>query len=134
MAQNVTNVGRRLAVVRKRGEEAPWPRVVREQSGDHVAAVVSNLRHRDPRMTANLYGHLPTDYLRAEIDRLGFDAETDSAEGATELRVPLMSPTELRVREVASRLGVHPSTIYGSRDAWQGSPFTWVICAKGAHR
>jgi len=93
MAQNVTNVGRRLAVVRKRGEEAPWPRVVREQSGDHVAAVVSNLRHRDPRMTANLYGHLPTDYLRAEIDRLGFDAETDSAEGATELRVPLMSPS-----------------------------------------
>jgi hypothetical protein len=44
-------------------------------------------------MTANVYGHLSTDYLRAEIDRLRFDTETDSAEGTTRLRVPLMSPS-----------------------------------------
>jgi integrase len=30
------------------------------------------LRHRDPRMTANVYGHLAPDYMQREIDRPSF--------------------------------------------------------------
>jgi hypothetical protein len=36
------------------------------------AAVQRILRHSDPRITTEVYGHLVPDYLRAEIDRLSF--------------------------------------------------------------
>ena len=42
-------------------------------------------------MTANVYGHLSPDHLRAEIDRLRFNPMRDSAVGETDRRVPLMS-------------------------------------------
>jgi len=70
---------------------------------------------RDRRMTANVYGHLSTDYLRAEIDRLRFNPVTDFDEGAAERRVPRMSPSPekwpTRAREAsAHRAGtVHAS-------------------------
>jgi hypothetical protein len=38
-----------------------------------TAAVQRILRHRDPRITTEVYGHLAPDYLRGEIDRLHFD-------------------------------------------------------------
>jgi hypothetical protein len=63
------------------------------QAGAPLHAVQRILRHRDPRMTANVYGHLSTDYLRAEIDRLRFNPETGFDEEAAERRVPLMSPS-----------------------------------------
>jgi len=47
------------------------------QAGAPVHAVQRILRHRDPRMTANVYGHLAPNYLRAEVDRLRFDIHGD---------------------------------------------------------
>ena len=39
-------------------------------AGANVAAVEGILRHKDPRITREVYGHLAPDYLRSEIDRL----------------------------------------------------------------
>jgi integrase len=41
-------------------------------SGASPTAVQRILRHSDPRITIEVYGHLLPDYLRAEIDRLSF--------------------------------------------------------------
>ncbi len=35
-----------------------------------MAVVQRVLRHRDPRLTSEIYGHLAPDYLQAEIGRL----------------------------------------------------------------
>jgi integrase len=40
--------------------------------GADVSAVQKILRHTDPRLTTETYGHLVPDYLRAQIDRLSF--------------------------------------------------------------
>jgi len=44
--------------------------------GADVAAVQRILRHSDPRLTTETYGHLVPDYLRAQIDRPSFGAPT----------------------------------------------------------
>jgi len=41
-------------------------------SGANPAAVQRILRHSDPRITTETYGHLSPNYLRAEVDRLSF--------------------------------------------------------------
>lgn len=41
-------------------------------SGANPAAVQRILRHSDPRLTTEVYGHLLPGYLRSEIDRLTF--------------------------------------------------------------
>ena len=35
-----------------------------------MAVVQRVLRHRDPRLTSEIYGHLAPDYLQTEIGRL----------------------------------------------------------------
>ncbi len=42
-------------------------------AGASTAAVQRIMRHRDPRITTEVYGHLAPEYLRGEIDRLHFD-------------------------------------------------------------
>ena len=42
-------------------------------AGANTAAVQRILRHSDPRITVDVYGHLAPGYLRAEIDRLQFN-------------------------------------------------------------
>jgi hypothetical protein len=42
-------------------------------AGVNPAAVQRILRHHDPRITTEIYGHLEPGYLRAEIDRLRFE-------------------------------------------------------------
>jgi integrase len=42
-------------------------------AGVNPGAVQRILRHSDPRITTETYGHLQPDYLRSEIDRLHFD-------------------------------------------------------------
>jgi integrase len=42
-------------------------------AGANPAAVQRILRHRDPRITTETYGHLAPEYLRAEGDRLRFN-------------------------------------------------------------
>ena len=44
------------------------------QTGANPAAVQRILRHSDPRITTEVYGHLAPDYLKAEVDRLRFGA------------------------------------------------------------
>ena len=41
-------------------------------AGASIAAVQRILRHRDPRITTEVYGHLSGDFLHSEIDRLKF--------------------------------------------------------------
>jgi integrase len=42
-------------------------------SGADLAAVQRIMRHQDPRLTTEVYGHLSTNYLKKEIERLSFD-------------------------------------------------------------
>ena len=48
------------------------------QSGANPAAVQRILRHSDPRITTEVYGHLAPGYLRAEVDRLRFGLTVES--------------------------------------------------------
>ena len=41
-------------------------------SGANLPAVQRILRHSDPKIATELYGHLAPEYLRAEVDRLSF--------------------------------------------------------------
>lgn len=51
-------------------------------AGANPAAVQRILRHTDPRITTEIYGHLAPDYLRREIDLLRFEKPAnDTAAG-----------------------------------------------------
>jgi integrase len=50
-------------------------------SGANPAAVQRIMRHTDPRITTQTYGHLTPNYLRAEVDRLSFGLPAESAKG-----------------------------------------------------
>ena len=41
-------------------------------AGANPAAVQRILRHRDPRITMEVYGHLTSGYFQAQVDRLQF--------------------------------------------------------------
>src|SRR6516162_4083939 len=41
-------------------------------AGANPAAVQRIMRHSNPRITTEVYGHLAPEYLRAEVDRLSF--------------------------------------------------------------
>ena len=60
-------------------------------AGANPAAVQRILRHSDPRITTEVYGHLAPEYLRREIDLLSFRKpanDTHSARGADEKTDP----------------------------------------------
>ena len=40
--------------------------------GADLAAVQKIMRHQDPRITTEVYGHLQTTYLKTQIERLSF--------------------------------------------------------------
>jgi integrase len=50
------------------------------RAGVHMASVQKILRHRDPRITAEVYGHLTPDYLREEVDSLNLGLRFTRAE------------------------------------------------------
>jgi hypothetical protein len=50
------------------------------QAGVPIAVVQRILRHRDPRLTSEIYGHLAPDYLQAEIGRLRLFREDETGE------------------------------------------------------
>jgi integrase len=54
-------------------------------AGANPAAVQRILRHRDPRMTMEVYGHLTPGYLQAEVDRLQFGLAIPDAVAADEV-------------------------------------------------
>jgi hypothetical protein len=62
-------------------------------SGANPAAVQRILRHSDPRITTEVYGHLLPGYLRDEIDRLRFgvvpgEPESSDSQRAAAGRTP----------------------------------------------
>jgi integrase len=62
-------------------------------SGASPAAVQRILRHSDPRVTTEVYGHLLPGYLRAEIDRLSFGAPVlDPASNDSQTVAPTSPP------------------------------------------
>jgi integrase len=67
--------------------------------GANPAAVQRVMRHSDPRITTEVYGHLAPDYLRAEVDRLTFGLpvesepqQTSRAAGAVAMGAPKADP------------------------------------------
>jgi integrase len=57
------------------------------KAGSNPAAVQRILRHSDPRITTEVYGHLAPEYLRREIDLLSFGKpanDTHATRGADE--------------------------------------------------
>jgi len=71
------------------------------QAGANPAAVQRILRHSNPRITTEVYGHLAPGYLRAEVDRLGFGL----AEAA-----PVEVPVEVLPRVAASAVSAPLAT------------------------
>jgi len=55
-------------------------------NGANPASVQRILRHSDPKLTTEVYGHLAPEYLRAEVDRLTFGPEV------TQFATPLLRP------------------------------------------
>jgi integrase len=103
-------------------------------AGANPAAVQRILRHQDPRITTEVYGHLAPNYLRDEIDRLRFHApdepkapplETvvpapfgpqvvhDGSEGAFSETRPTEKGPEISAKSLARHRGFEPLT-YGS--------------------
>ncbi len=76
-------------------------------AGANPAAVQRIMRHSDPKLTTEVYGHLAPEYLRAEVDRLTFGPPTAQAElqkAAARVEnlapfVPSLSPERARKRE-----------------------------------
>jgi integrase len=54
-------------------------------AGANPAAVQRILRHRDPRITTEVYGHLAPGYLQSEVDRLQFGMSVPAAVPADEI-------------------------------------------------
>ena len=65
------------------------------RAGVPMAGVQKLLRHRDPRITSEVYGHLTPDYLRAEVDSLQLG-----------LRPQLPGPSSVQVEEAAGTVAV----------------------------
>ncbi len=80
-------------------------------SGANPAAVQRILRHSDPRLTTEVYGHLAPEYLRAEVDRLSFGApspEVAQAANSTPF-VPVVSPNCDASGRTAETGGISPT-------------------------
>lgn len=61
------------------------------------------MRHSDPKVTASVYGHLSTDYLTGEIDRLSFIpkvVDADLSGFAERFWCQLGAPARRRLRVV----------------------------------
>src|SRR5207237_51049 len=52
-------------------------------SGAELAAVQRIMRHQDPRITTEFYGHLAAHYLKREIERLSFGPPAGAGAPAT---------------------------------------------------
>lgn len=73
-------------------------------AGANPAAVQRIMRHTDPKVTTEIYGHLLPGYLQSEIDRLSFGVKPLTEEKTARL-VPVLSPKNARTRK-AERPGL----------------------------
>jgi hypothetical protein len=94
-------------------------------AGANPAAVQRILRHHDPRITTEVYGHLAPDYLRGEIDRLRFDVSVVPAPA------PVAEPIKAAVNAPLGPMVVQDPPVWaiGGPSAGRGSsenPETFV--------
>jgi len=92
-------------------------------AGANPAAVQRIMRHHDPRMTTEVYGHLAPEYLRSEVDRLQFEPPAPPPLAAGLLQPPAKrvlakntrrsKTPEIPTNRVARPRGFEPLT-YGS--------------------
>jgi integrase len=90
-------------------------------AGANPAAVQRILRHRDPRITMQVYGHLTPGYLQAEVDRLQFGLpipEAVAADEVAEQRLaanaktdPFAAPVLQSTEDRPSRYSVEPADL-----------------------
>jgi hypothetical protein len=85
-------------------------------AGANTVAVQRILRHRDPRLTVDVYGHLAPNYLRSEIDRLKFYPDDSQPEAARSV-TGWLGPASAEATENAP-LG--PMVVQGSADELSG--------------
>ena len=88
---------------------ATWKRGVRDLEPVTSSVTVDSHYHPDPPSGVQTVASPQAD---ASLNR----AVGCAGRPKTARRVPLMSPSLLTVREVATRLAVHPSTVYGLCD------------------
>ena len=83
-------------------------------AGANPAAVQRIMRHSDPRLTTEVYGHLAPGYLRSEIDRLQLTPPAPKAPRTSALTAsdPDLVTNVLNVANAAKRLGVCTATVY----------------------
>jgi hypothetical protein len=84
-------------------------------AGANPAAVQRILRHSDPRLTTERYGHLAPNYLRAEVDRLNFGSFGPSLSPGANPETSKAGSTEeisQRIRPLLTerRTGFEPAT------------------------
>ncbi len=87
-------------------------------AGANPAAVQRIMRHSDPKLTTEVYGHLAPEYLRAEVDRLTFgttpaiQTELAECEGQVENLapfVPSLSPRRVQKRDATEMMDRNPA-------------------------
>jgi hypothetical protein len=90
-------------------------------AGANPAAVQRILRHSDPRITTEVYGHLAPGYLRDEVDRLRFFPAEASApvvqeiapvvQEAVSFGPPVVQASENAASEPSSAIANQPKTL-----------------------
>jgi hypothetical protein len=75
-------------------------------NGAELAAVQRIIRHQDPRITTEFYGHLAADYLKREVERLSFGPPARQRPRHRPRRTPRRRHTRPRNRETSSRRAV----------------------------
>jgi hypothetical protein len=79
-------------------------------AGANPGAVQRILRHRDPRITMEVYGHLTPGHLQAEVDRLQFGLVAPEA-------IPADEVVEQQIAANADSEPSAASLLQGSEDA-----------------
>jgi integrase len=81
------------------------------RSGVPLVVVQKVLRHRDPKLTEAVYGHLARDYLRSKVNRLKLQGmpETPNLRLLAARRVPPVSPTSEKTPKGPESRGRNPS-------------------------
>ena len=92
-------------------------------AGANPASVQRILRHSDPRLTTEVYGHLVPDYLRSEIARLSFGVTPNPSQISptfaalpTELGTSVVQPARNRPRNANS--GANAASDSEDFDLW----------------
>ena len=73
-------------------------------AGANPAAVQRIMRHSDPRITTEVYGHLAPGYLQAEVDRLSFGPVEDEEPTLELMEVPQEAVTTIDSRPLVTSL------------------------------